>query len=82
MFFAPLPPAQAVQLRHCQPSDRDAKATVRVTVEPDGTVSDVTVDAADENLRECVERTARRWKFAKASKARTMTWPIVFARTG
>jgi len=80
MLFAPLPPAQAVQLKHCQKGDQDDKAMLRVTIEPDGTVSDVSVDAADHDLRECVERTARRWRFAKSQEPRTIVWPIVFAK--
>lgn len=79
MVFVPLPPGQAVQLKHCHTSEQDEKATVRVTVEPDGTVSDVSVDSQNEQLRQCVERSARRWKFARTKKQRTMTWPIVFA---
>jgi len=82
MLFVPLPPAKAVQLKHCQKSEQDDKATLRVTIDPDGTVSDVAVDAADEKLRECVERTARRWRFAKSREPRTMVWPLVFAKTG
>jgi TonB family protein len=79
MFFVPLPPAQAVQLKHCHSNEQDEKATVQVVVEPDGTVSDVTVDSKNKELQECVERTARRWKFARSKKQRTMTWPIIFA---
>ncbi len=80
MLFASLPPAQAEQLKHCQKSEQDDKAMLRVTIEPDGTVSDVSVETADADLRECVERTARRWRFAKSQKPRTMVWPIVFAK--
>ena len=79
MFFVPLPPAQAVQLRHCHHGEQDEKATVQVTVEPEGTVSDVSVDSKNEELRQCVERAAWRWKFARTKKQHTMTWPIVFA---
>jgi outer membrane biosynthesis protein TonB len=79
MFLVPLPPAMAVQLQHCHQSEKDEKATVRVTVEPDGTVSDVSVDSKNEDLRECVERTARRWTFARSRKVRTLTWPLLFA---
>jgi hypothetical protein len=79
MIFAPLPHPMAVQLQHCHQSDKDEKATLRLTVEPDGTVSDVSVDSKNDDLRECVERSARRWTFARSRKTRTMTWPIVFA---
>ena len=79
MIFVPLPPAMAVQLQHCQKSDKDEKATVRVTIEPDGTVSDVSVESKDADLRECVERTARRWTFARSKQARVVTWPLLFA---
>ena len=82
MLFVPLPPAQAVQLKHCQKGEQDDKATLRVTIEPDGTVSDVSVETADADLRECVERTARRWRFARSRQPRTIVWPILFAKTG
>jgi hypothetical protein len=59
---------------------RSAKATVHMQVDPQGAVSEVTVDGiAPDALITCVATRVRGWRFSPFSgEARKLTYPIVF----
>ncbi len=81
----PPTPARILELvaRDCAAPVPASRATLQMRVEADGQVSDASATGtAPAEVRDCLERAARSWRFRPPESPQTVTVPITFAGEG
>ncbi len=81
--------ANEVGLKRCyeralksDPSSSVTKMVVKITIKPDGRVTDISVPNRGTELAECVAGNIKNWRFRRSSDELTTEFTVYFARRG